>query len=320
MSATARPKHRIASAEGTHEGAFTPADWLLLCAPAVIWSASFGLMAAGLDSYTPAQVAFGRIFFGMLATWSLPAARTSVRREDIPQIVLLGITWMAVPLSLFPIAEQWIDTSLAGMLNAGMPIATVGLGWIFLRRGPHRHELTGVVLGLFGVALVIGPSVSSGRDHQFLGVLCCILAVTSYGVAAHLNVPLVQRYGPPAVMARALSVASVLTLPGALAGASRAHPAVVPTVAILALGVLGTGLAYALAAKLIARVGAIRGSLITYLVPPLSVLWGVLFFDEKVSVWALAGTAVILAGAWASGTGSSRREVVEPAAGTLDRS
>jgi drug/metabolite transporter (DMT)-like permease len=309
-AANASPR-RIHSAEGSHDGAFTATDWLALCIPALIWSASFGLMAAGLRSYTPAQVAFGRIFFGMVAVWCTPGARVRVDRSDYPQLVLLGVMWMALPLSLFPIAEQWIDTSLAGMLNAGMPIATVGLGWIFLRRGPRRDELTGVLLGLVGVVAVIGPSVSSGRSNQLLGVLCCLAAVTSYGVAAHLNVPLVQRYGPAAVMARALTAAAVLTFPGAAAGIGHIKPDLGATLAVVALGVFGTGVAYALAAKLIARVGAIRGSLITYLVPPLSVLWGVLFFGESVSPWAIVGTAFILAGAWASGRGRESADTPE---------
>lgn len=302
------------STEGSNSGSFTPLDWGLLLASAGIWSGSFAFIAIGLESFTPAQVAFGRIFFGLCATALIPGALTKVDRADWPRVAAVGVFWMAAPLSLFPIAEQWIDSSAAGMLNAGMPLGTVMLSWLFLRRGPYRHELWGVVVGFVGVGLVVGPTATGEGENQLLGVICCLVAVLCYALAAHLNVPLVQRYGSPAVLLRALATAAVLTFPFAVFGIRHASPTLRSVGAIVLLGAAGTGVAYAMAAHLISRVGAIRGSVITFVIPPLSVLWGVLFFSDKVSGLALVGTAIILLGAWITGRTGRTADEVAPSA------
>lgn len=254
-------------------------------------------MEIGLRGYTPAQVGWGRILFGLLAMLAWPTRSNPVDRSDLARLVLLGATWMAIPLNLFPIAEQWIDSSVAGMLNAGMPVFTVAIGVAVWRRRPTGNEVLGVAVGLIGVLLVALPTARGGGRHQAAGVALCILAVASYGAAAHLNVGLVAKYGSVTTMRYALSAALVLSTPSAAAGISRAHPTLGSTLSIVVLGALGTGLAYVMASKLIGRVGAVRASVITYLIPPLSVLWGALFLDERVHRLALVGTAVILAGA-----------------------
>lgn len=286
--------------DAPHRG-FTVQDWGLLGGAALIWSASFVLIAAGLKSYSSPQVAWGRIFFGFCALSVFAKSRQPIERADWPRVALLGVLWMAIPLNLFALAESWIDTSVAGMLNAGMPVFTIFIGWGVLRRGPHPNEWKGVLVGMLGVIAVAAPTVSGNGEHQLLGVACCVVAVTCYGAAAHLNVPLVRKYGSLPVLWRSQLVAVLVTLPFALAIGGRPHPRFGPTLAVVVLGAVGTGLAYEMAARLLGRVGAVRGSIITYLIPPLSVLWGVLFYKEAVHPLAMVGTAAILLGAWITG-------------------
>jgi len=278
-------------------------DWGLLIGAAGIWGASFLFMVIGLDAFSPGVVTFLRIAFGAATVAFLPSSRSRIERRDLKKIVLLGFTWMAFPLTLFPIAEQWIDSSMAGMLNSAMPLVTVLISWrIFsVSTGPRR--LFGVMIGLIGI-LFIGVPEATGAGTNAVGVILVVLAVSSYGVEVNIAGPLQHRYGSLPVVSRSLGFATVMSVPYALIGLPSSHFAWGPLVACFALGAGGTGLAFAMAATLTGRVGPVRTSVITYVMPAVSIALGVVFRDETVAWTSLVGTAIVLVGAWLS----SRRD------------
>lgn len=285
---------------GTNTGSFALGDWGLLGAVALTWGASFFFIDLGLDAFHPTVVAFGRIALGALALSLVPAARrpaTPVAASDRPRIVLLGVVWMAVPLTLFPVAEQWISSSLAGMLNGGVPLVTAGVATALGLRRPGPTQVLGLVGGFVGVVLISLPSLAiGGRDA--LGVGLIMVALVCYAVSANLAVPLQQAYGGPALMLRVELVGAVLTLPAALWGATESRFAWPSFLAVAALGVFGTGVAFAVMATVLGRIGATRGTTVTYLMPPVSIALGVAFRDDHVEAVALVGIAVVLAGAF----------------------
>ncbi len=279
------------------EARFAGFDWTLLLGTAGLWGASFLFIAIGLDAFEPGLVTLMRVGFGCATLWLLPFSRARVERADYPKIVLLGITWMAFPLTLFPIAQQWIDSSLTGMLNSAMPVITVVVTALVFRQPTSRIQLVGVAVGLVGVTLIGAPEATTAGTTA-LGIVLVIVAVTSYGVAVNIAGPLQRKYGGLPVVRRALLVATVLTLPFGLADATRSSFAWGSVAACLALGVGGTGVAFVWASILTGRVGPVRMSIVTYLIPIVSTVLGVVFRDETVTVWALLGTAIVLAGAW----------------------
>src|SRR3972149_4153572 len=121
------------TAHGTSAGAFTPADWSLLAGIAAIWGSSFLFMAIGLDAFQPGVVTLARLGLGAGALALVPAARRPIDPVDRPRVAALGIIWMAIPLSLFPIAQQWIDSSVAGMINGAVPITAAPWGTLLMR-------------------------------------------------------------------------------------------------------------------------------------------------------------------------------------------
>ncbi len=276
-----------------------PLDWGLLLGTAGIWGASFLFMAIGLDAFSPGIVTFLRIAFGAATVAVLPGSRRSVERADLGPIAVLGFTWMAFPLTLFPIAEQWIESSMAGMLNSAMPLMTVLISWLLFSVSTGPRRLFGVGVGMIGI-LLIGIPESTGAGTNAVGVILVILAVSSYGVAVNLAGPLQHRYGSLPVVSRALGFATVMSLPYALVGLPSSRFAWGPLVAIVALGAGGTGIAFAMAATLTGRIGPVRTSVITYAMPAVSIALGVLFHSETVTWTALAGTAIVLVGAWLS--------------------
>lgn len=275
---------------------FAALDWGFVLGAASIWGGSFLFMAIGLDAFEPGVVTLLRVVFGGLALSMMPGSRVKVPREDLPRIALLGVTWMAFPLTMFPIAQQWIDSSVAGMLNAAMPLLTVLISWAIFHTPTGPRRLFGVGVGLVGILLISVPEASTAGTNA-LGVGLVVLAVASYGIAVNIAGPLQQRHGSLPVLVRALAFATVLTLPYGIVGLPDSTFAWDSLIACMLVGAGGTGVAFVFAANLSGRVGAVRASLVTYVIPIISIVLGVIFRDETVTVAAIIGTGIVLLGA-----------------------
>ncbi len=114
-----------ATTSATPPAAQRSTDWLLITLPGIIWGASFLFIAEGLRSVGPKGVTFARILVGFLTLTLVPAARRPVARADLGGTALLGLVWMAFPLSMFPFAEERVSSALTGMLNAAVPLFAV---------------------------------------------------------------------------------------------------------------------------------------------------------------------------------------------------
>jgi len=275
---------------------FETVDWTMVSAISVIWGSSFLFMAIGLESFEPGLVSLLRVGFGAATAAFLPGARKAVPREAWPRIVVLGFVWLAFPLTLFPIAQQWIDSSVAGMLNSAMPLMTLFIAWAAFSTPTGPRRLFGVLVGLVGIVLIGAPEASTAGTNA-VGVLLVVLAVSSYGLAANIAGPLQRAHGSLPVISRALMVATLFSLPLGLYAVPASSFSWSSLAACAAVGVGGTGIAYSLAATLVGRVGAVRMSIVTYIIPVVSVVLGVALNGETVSGWAIVGTGVVLAGA-----------------------
>ncbi len=290
----------ISTSEGTESGAFVALDWGLIAFSGATWGASFLFMAEGLESYEPGAVTFVRVAFGFLTLTLVTRNRSPISREDWARILLLGFGWMAFPLTLFPIAQGRISSSLAGMINGAVPISVAIVASLLLRRLPGRWQQAGLFTGLMGLVLIGLPSIGDG-GNSVVGVFLVITAVVSYGIAWNIAVPLQQKYGSLNVLWRVSSVALVLTLPYGRYGLSGSTAELIPTLSLVALGAGGTGLAYVAMVTLSGRTGSTRSSVTVYLTPPVAIVLGVWLRDETVESIALVGTALVLLGAWLTG-------------------
>ena len=274
-----------------------PFDWLLLVTAAGIWGSSFLFMDIALEVEHPGLVAWLRPLLGLAFMALVPSARRRVDSSDHSKLLLLGLLWMAIPLSLFPLAQTWIDSSIAGMMNSGMPVMTLVAGVAFFGVSTHRVQVAGVVVGILGL-LMIGISTASVGDTSAVGVILVILAVCCYGVAANIAGPLQRRYGSPAVLLRVLVVATVATTPWGLVGLAGSDFAWSAAASNVAVGVGGTGIAYVAAASLIGRVGPVRMSAVTYVVPVVAAVLGIAVLGETLGVVQVSGAVVLVGGAW----------------------
>jgi len=288
---------------GSRTEAFGVQEWLLLSSVAVIWGSSFLFIDIALEALRPGVIALARVGLGAVALALFPAARRGIGREDRARVAFLGLIWMAVPLVLFPVAQQWIDSSVAGMLNGAVPLFGAAWAVVLLRRPLARAQTVGLAVGFAGVVAISWPQVQGSRATT-LGAGLVLLAVLLYGLAVNVAVPLQQRYGSLPVLLRAQLVALAALLPFGLWSLPGSRFAWRPALAMLPLGILGTGLAFALMTTLAGRVGGPRAAVATYFIPVVAIALGVALLGERVAPAALLGTALVVAGAWLT----SRRE------------
>ena len=272
-------------------------DWILLIVPGVIWGASFLFIAEGLEAMGPNGVTFTRILVGFLTLALFPGSRRAIGRRDWLGTALVGVLWMAFPLSMFPYAEQHVSSALTGMLNGGVPLFTGIVAAVIARRWPSPGITGGIAVGLLGGVLMGLPTLGQGRSTA-LGVLLILAALVSYGFALNIARPVQQRAGALPVIWRAQMVALVLTAPLGVPEVLRARWSIGPLLCLLALGALGTGVAYVLTVMAAGRVGATKASATAFLIPPVALLLGVLARGEHVATLSVIGGVVCLAGAW----------------------
>ena len=275
----------------------TGSDWARWAVPGLVWGMSFFFIAEALDAFPAAVITPLRVGLGFLTLSLVPATRrTRIEAADRWRIALLGIIWMAIPLSLFPFAEQHVSSSVTGMLNGATPIFVTIVAASMARKVPHARQLTGLLIGLGGVVLIALPA-GSGKN-SLTGVVMIFVALVFYGFALNVAVPLQQKYGALPVLWRSQAVALVATLPLGLTKVGDIHFTWKAMLAMIGLGVLGTALAYVMMTDNAGRLGSPRASASVYLIPVVSLLLGALVRDEHVAVLSVLGCAVALVGAW----------------------
>jgi drug/metabolite transporter (DMT)-like permease len=281
---------------GSRPAAYGPAEWGLTGVVGLIWGSAFLWIAIGVDALAPGVVALGRVVLGALGLVAFKRARRTIDRDDWGRLAAVALFGNAGPALLFAVAETELDSAVAGMLTSAAPLLSLAVASIMLRRLPGVFQAVGITLGFGGIVLMTAPSLG-GADAAPTGVALVLVAVVGYGISGNLLVPLQQRYGGPAVMLWALLASSVMLLPFGIAGWNDSEFTAAAMIAVVILGVVGTGIARSLSATLAGRVGAARMSTTTYLIPVIAIVLGVVFRQETVSPMAIVGVVVVLTGA-----------------------
>jgi drug/metabolite transporter (DMT)-like permease len=283
----------------------------MLLALAAIWGSSFMFIKVAVREVTPGEVVFGRVLTGTLAL--LPAVPflggwgptwAGLRRWWAP-LLLLGIFNAALPFWLLAWSEKRLDSGLAAVLQASMPLFTALFVYWFARtERVTGARLAGVVLGFVGVLFLVGAQ-PSGDVLSALAVLLTAILYAGSSVYAGLRL----RETPALVTSLgALGFATLVTLPLGLTELPSSTPSWKAIGSIVALGAVGLSIAYLLYFTLIAGAGAPYAALVTYLVPALALFYGAVILDEPVTASAIGGLLLILAGvALGTGTVGSKR-------------
>jgi drug/metabolite transporter (DMT)-like permease len=270
----------------------------LLALLAAIWGASYLLIRWALDGFSPAEVVFVRTALGAAALYALLRAQppADVERPRWPLALLLGVTQVAAPFLLISFGEQVVPSGLTAVLIASSPIFVALLAPVLdnaERAG--RTQAAGLVVGICGVAVLVGGG-TVGSLEGVLGALGMIGAAACYALGAFVVKGPYGRVPPLETSFISLATAALLTLPLAVATARPDAPGLRALLAMLVLGVVGTAVAFVIYYQLITEAGAARAALVSYLTPGLALGYGAVLLGERITVAAIAGLVLILAG------------------------
>lgn len=286
-----------AAVEGTQSEGFRLLDWGHVGLTAVIFGSAFLWIALALRSLSPGVIGFSRVALGAGVLLLFSQARKLPHRKDWTRIVIAGCLGQAAPALLFAMAEQRISSSLTGMLMSAIPIVTAVLAALVTRHLPTPTRIVGLSIGFIGIGLLSLPALR-GAGAEVAGVAMVLLAVLGYSSASMIYAPLQQRYGALAVVMWTLAVASVVLLPFGILGLDDSSFELLPVVALVILGVLGTGGARSLMVAAIGRLGSVRASIIAFLVPIVALVLGVIVLDETVAAVQVAGASIAIMGGY----------------------
>jgi len=277
----------------------------LLAALSAIWGGSYLLIKYALEDLSAPMIVWSRVaiaavvLLGLIRVTMGAGAVRGVGHElsNRPRsALLLGTVAVALPFTLITLGELEVPSGLTAVLISPASLfVALFAPWIDPSERIDRRQGIGMAMGLGGVALVVGVE-SVHSLGELLGALAMIGAAASYGLSSFV---VKRRYGHLAAMQTSLvsiAVAAVLTLPLALATLPAAMPGLRALLSVLVLGAVGTALAFVIFYKLINEVGAGRASLVSYLAPGVALFYGALLLDEAITVAAIAGLVLILAG------------------------
>jgi drug/metabolite transporter (DMT)-like permease len=270
---------------------------IMLFALAAIWGASFMFIKVAVRELEPFTLVWLRLSLAALVL--VPVALLSLGRVAVTQfraaagrLAVLGLANSVLPFTLLSWAEIRLDSGVAAILQGSAPLFTA---LISVRYGTDRiggMRLVGVLVGFIGVALLVGAH--SGNDLvAALAVLGMALCYAASGVFAGHRL---RDTEPFVVGAGSMVIASIVTLPLGLATLPHRMIGLKEVGSVLALGTIGTGIAYMLFFAILRGAGASRSILVTYLVPGAALAYGAVFLGEPLRTTALIGLALILGG------------------------
>lgn len=268
-----------------------------------IWGCSFIFIELGLEFLTPFGVAFVRCALGAITLLIF----VKIRKIQLPKeksiwrkLWIVALLLNVVPGILFAFAQQYVTSVLAGIINATTPLMTLIFMLILFREEKLKGEqIIGLLIGAFGVMVVLGIWKGVG-ENQLLGVIALLVAVACYGYSFPYTTRKILPLGlkPEAAATVQLCMAAVTLLPFYLFdGIAEDNYQLNSLLAMLALGVLGSGFAYIWNFSIIAAVGSSIASTVTYVTPVVAVFVGWLFLAEPVTWHEPVGAMFVILGA-----------------------
>lgn len=279
----------------------TPGALAQLVMLASVWAGSFTLIKVAVETIPPFTIAAGRV---VLATVIL-VILVYIRRETWPTDIriwvvfaIIGLIGNTAPFILFSWGEIYVDSGLTAILMGSVPLFTMLLAHRFVKdERLTRARIVGVVMGLAGLALLVGVDAFGGTTLIVLAQLAIVTAALGYALS-NIIVRRLRDYSATIIAAGVLVASTIWTVPLSIIIDEPWHLVPNPEAvwSVVALGVVGTGLALVLYFHLLTTVGATFASLTNYLIPVLGVIWGIVFLNEAPTLQSGIALVLIIGG------------------------
>jgi drug/metabolite transporter (DMT)-like permease len=263
---------------------------------AVIWGIPYLLIKIAVAELTPATLVLGRTAVGAALLLPLALARGDIRPLFAHWKMVVGYTFIEVagPWILLSDAERKLSSSLSGLLIAGVPLVGSLLAWLVAGgERPDARRIGGLLIGFAGVGLVVGLDVAAD-DLVAVGEVG--LVVLGYAIGSMLIARRLNAVPTVGVVATSLALTAVVYAPLGIAQLPASLPSLPVLFSVAILGVICTALAFLIYFALVAEVGAIRATIVTYFNPAVALLLGVALLGEPFTVGIALGFALIVAG------------------------
>ncbi|MDX1278325.1 DMT family transporter [Oceanihabitans sediminis] len=275
--------------------------WFLLLIITLTWGSSFMLIKKTLVAFTPYEIGAIRVVGSglLLAFIGIPAIR-KMSRSTLLWVTIVGFFGNFLPMFLFPIAQTRVSSSLAGILDSLVPIFVLIFGYIFFKIKSEKSQILGAIIGFIGATSLIYFSEANSETSQFAYAMLIVLAGASYGVNAVL---IKQKTAEVKAVELTAAIYTVWAVPslvilyatGFVQNFEMQDAYVEPFIYLLFLTTFGTAIAMLLYYKLIQNTSAVFASSVSYLLPIVAVIWGVID-GEKFTFWYILGGVLILIG------------------------
>jgi len=272
-------------------------DVLLLGLLSLMWGSSFLLIRVAVPGFGPASLVMLRVLLGavLLFVYAKLAGQVLVFRPFAARFAMLGLLNAALPYVLISAAELHLSASFAAVLNATVPLFAAVFAAMWLSERLTLRRMLGLFAGVIGVGVMVGWSPMPMTGEAMASIAAMLVASASYAAAGIYTKRKMKGISVHSLaFGQQLGALMWMLVPGA-ALAPRAVPGPLALWSIVALGVVSTGIAYLLYFRLLERVGPTRTSTVTYLLPVVGMLWGVLLLGETVTTGMIGGLAVVMA-------------------------
>jgi drug/metabolite transporter (DMT)-like permease len=283
----------------------TRTDILLLGLLGIMWGSSYAFIKLGVQTLPTFTLIAGRLAIGL----TLLVTVVVVSRAALPKnpktylhLFVMAAINIVIPFTLITTAEKSVDSNIAAILNGSVPLIVIVLAALVFHDEPITvNRLVGIVIGYVGVIVLVAPGLLSGTANSAVsGEVALVGSTIAYAVGAVYSRMMLRGLGLAPVIPAVFQVGFALVMIGALSLAFEKPFAVAwnanALIAVVWLGLLGSGLAYLVQFRLLTRIGATGTSQVAYLLPVVGLISGALMFGETIDAQVLIGTALILGG------------------------
>jgi drug/metabolite transporter (DMT)-like permease len=278
-------------------------DWLLFILLGFMWGSSYLFIKIGVDQGLPP---FTLITLRLAIGFGLLASVVAYAREPLPReprmyghLLVMGVVNIAIPFALITFAEQAVDSSLASVINSAVPLFVIVVAAIFLKGETITvNRVVGLAIGFVGVAILVGFDIEDLGSANTLGEVALVGSTISYACGAVYTKAHIHGLRPmiPAVFQVGFALVIVTVLAFVFERPLGVSFTPESIVAIVWLGLLGSGLAYLVFFRILGRWGATRTSLVAYLLPVYGIALGALVLREPIAASTLVGAALVIGG------------------------
>jgi drug/metabolite transporter (DMT)-like permease len=281
----------------------TRTDWILLLTLGLMWGTSYAFIKLGLENGLPT---FTLIATRLLIGFVVLATVVIVAREPLPRnprvyvnLLIMAVINIVIPFTLITSAEHSVPSAIAAIINGAVPLVVILLAALTFPDEPITlNRLVGLLVGYAGVIVIVYPGLATSTGGQISGELALVGSTIVYGIGAVFARAKIRGLRPmiPAVFQVGFAFVIITVLAFVNERPLDVTWNTEALVAVIWLGIFGSGLAYLLNFRLLGRIGATRTSILAYFLPIVGIVSGAIMFGETIDVYVLIGTAMVIGG------------------------